>query len=268
MGAWLLNPPPSPYVFDGALSATAIERYETCPLRFKIERFWNVPGEVAAQMQYGHLIHTLLRDYYESLRAGRPKNEDEVLALLREGLADAGFADPVQRELYEKEGTKQLREFVRLQQAAPPADVIGTERSFEITLGGVRVKGRLDRIDRIAGNRVAIIDYKTGKPRTEDHARKSLQLSIYALAAREKWDYEAERLVFYNLADNTEVACKRDPRQLAEACQRVAEVAAEITAGNFDPTPGFHCGWCAYRNLCPATEERLYQIQVQAAGVN
>ena len=144
------------------------------------------------------------------------------------GLADAGFADPVQRELYEKEGTKQLREFVRLQQAAPPADVIGTERSFEITLGGVRVKGRLDRIDRIAGNRVAIIDYKTGKPRTEDHARKSLQLSIYALAAREKWDYEAERLVFYNLADNTEVACKRDPRQLAEACQRVAEVAAEI----------------------------------------
>jgi len=268
VGAWLLNPPPSPYVFDGALSATAIEKYETCPLRFKIDRFWNVPGEVAAQMQYGHLIHTLLRDYYESLRAGRPKNEDEVLALLREGLADAGFADPVQRELYEKEGTKQLREFVRLQQAAPPPDVIGTERSFEITLGGVRVKGRLDRIDRIAGNRVAIIDYKTGKPRTEDHARKSLQLSIYALAAREKWDYDAERLVFYNLADNTEVACKRDPRQLAEACQRVAEVAAEIAAGNFDPTPGFHCGWCAYRNLCPATEERLYQIQVQAAGVN
>ena len=95
-----------------------------------------------------------------------------------------------------------------------------------------------------------------------------MQLSIYALAAREKWDYDAERLVFYNLADNTEVACKRDPRQLAEACQRVAEVAAEITAGNFDPTPGFHCGWCAYRNLCPATEERLYQVQVQAAGVN
>ena len=268
VGAWLLNPPPSPYVFDGALSATAIERYETCPLKFKIDRFWNVPGEVAAQMQYGNVIHTLLRDYYESLRGGRPKGEDEMLALLRESLVAAGFADPVQRELYQKEGTKQLREFVRLQQAAPPVEVIGTELAFEITLGGVRVKGRLDRIDRIAGNRVAIIDYKTGKPRTEDHARRSLQLSIYALAAREKWDYEAERLVFYNLADNSEVACKRDLRQLEEACQRVAQVAADISAGNFDPTPGFHCGWCAYRNLCPATEERLYQIQAQAAGVH
>ena len=268
VGAWLLNPPATPYVFDGALSATLIESYETCPLQFKIKRFWEVPGEVAAQMQYGNTIHTLLRDYYESLRAGRPKSEDEVLALLRAGLAATGFADPVQRELYEKEGTKQLREFVRLQQAAPPAEVIGTERGFEITLAGVRVKGRLDRIDRIAGNRVAIVDYKTGKPRTPQHADKSLQLSIYALAAREKWDYDAERLVFYNLADNSEVASKRDSRQLAEACQRVAEVAAEIKAGNFDPKPGFHCGWCAYRKLCPATEERLYQIQMQAAGVN
>jgi DNA helicase-2/ATP-dependent DNA helicase PcrA len=174
----------------------------------------------------------------------------------------------VQRELYEKEGAKQLREFVRLQQARPPAEVIGTERGFEITLRGVRVKGRLDRIDRIAGNRVAIIDYKTGKPRTPQHADKSLQLSIYALAAREKWDYDAERLVFYNVADNTEVASQRDRRQLEAACERVAAVAAQIKAGNFDPTPGFHCGWCAYRNLCPATEERLYQIQMQVAGVN
>jgi DNA helicase-2/ATP-dependent DNA helicase PcrA len=267
VGAWLLGPPPSPYAFDGALSATLIESYETCPLQFKIKCFWEVPGEVAAQMQYGNAIHTLLRDYYESLRAGRPKSEDKVLALLRASLAATGFADPVQRDLYEKEGTKQLREFVRLQQAAP-TEVIGTERGFEIMLGGVRVKGRLDRIDRIAGNRVAIIDYKTGKPRTPQHADKSLQLSIYALAVREKWDYDAERLVFYNLADNTEVASKRDPRQLAEASDRIAEVAAEIKAGNFDPTPGFHCGWCAYRNLCPATEERLYQIQAQAVGVN
>jgi len=267
VAGWLLNFPQR-YVFDGSLSATLIESYETCPLQFKIGRCWDVPGEVAAQMQYGNVIHTLLRDYYESLRAGRPKSADEMVRLLRDSLASSGMVDPVQRVLYEKEGTVHLREFVRLQQERPQTEVIGTERGFEITLGGVRVKGRLDRIDRIAGNRIAIIDYKTGKPRTDDHARKSLQLSIYAMAAREKWGFEAERLAFYNVADNSEVSCKRDQRQLEDACERVAKVAAEIKAGNFDPTPGFHCNWCAYRNLCPATEERLYQIQVQAAGVN
>ena len=267
VAGWLLNFPQR-YVFDDSLSATLVESYETCPLQFKIGRCWDVPGEVAAQMQYGNVIHTLLRDYYESLRAGRPKGADEMVRLLRDLLAGSGMVDPVQRALYEKEGALQLREFVRLQQERPQTEVIGTERGFEITLGGVRVKGRLDRIDRIAGNRIAIIDYKTGKPRTDDHARKSLQLSIYAMAAREKWGFEAERLAFYNVADNSEVSCKRDQRQLEDACERVAKVAAEIKAGNFDPTPGFHCNWCAYRNLCPATEERLYQIQVQAAGVN
>jgi len=267
VASWLLNSPRA-YAYDGPLSTSLVENYETCPLQFKIGRCWEIPGEVAAQMQYGNVIHTLLRDYYESLRAGRPKSADEMVGLLREALASSGMVDPVQRALYEKEGTVQLREFVRLQQEGQPTEVIGTERAFEITLGGVRVKGRLDRIDRITGNRVAIIDYKTGKPRTDDHARKSLQLSIYALAAREKWGFEAERLAFYNIADNSEVSCRRDQKHLDDACERVAHVAEEIKRGNFDPTPGFHCNWCAYRNLCPATEERLYQIQTQAAGVS
>jgi DNA helicase-2/ATP-dependent DNA helicase PcrA len=191
-----------------------------------------------------------------------------MLALLCASLAAAGFADPVQRELYQREGTIQLSEFVRLQQMRPAADVIGTEQGFEIAIAGVRVKGRLDRIDRIAGNRVAIIDYKTGRPRNSQHADTSLQLSIYALAAREKWNYDPERLTFYNLSDNTEVATKRNRQQLDQACERVATVAAEIRAGNFDPKPGFHCAWCAYRSLCPATEERLYQLETQAMAVS
>ena len=61
-------------------------------MQFKIGRCWEVPGEVAAQMQYGNVIHTLLKDYYESLRAGRPKSADEVVALLRDALANSGMA--------------------------------------------------------------------------------------------------------------------------------------------------------------------------------
>ena len=51
-----------------------------------------------------------------------------------------------------------------------------------------------------------IVDYKTGKPQRQEDADDSLQLSIYALAAREKWGYEAEQLVFYNLEENSAVA--------------------------------------------------------------
>jgi len=51
--------------------------------------------------------------------------------------------------------------------------------------------------------------------------------------------------------------------------ERVAEVAARIAAGEFEANPGRHCAWCVYRELCPATEPRLYTIEPsRKAGVN
>jgi DNA helicase-2/ATP-dependent DNA helicase PcrA len=220
-------------------------------------------------MHYGNAVHTVLKDYFESVRAGRPKPEDDVAQCLIECLGAMHFDDPYQRELYEREGGQQLREFVRRCCGQPPPDVIGTERTFEVTIAGVRVRGRVDRLDRIEGSRVAVVDYKTGTPKMEKDARDSLQLSIYAIAAREQWEFEPERLVFYNLRDNTEVVATRNEQDLAKAGERVKEVAARIGEGHFEARPGFHCRRCRYWSICPATEERLYNIPAaQAVKVN
>jgi hypothetical protein len=39
------------------LSASAIEIYEQCPLRFKLEREWNLPRDVPASLHYGAAMH-------------------------------------------------------------------------------------------------------------------------------------------------------------------------------------------------------------------
>ena len=106
---------------------------------------------------------------------------------------------------------------------------------------------------------VVITDYKTGKAQSQEDSDESLQLSIYALAAREKWGYRAEHLVLYNLEGNSPVVTRRDDFQLREAQIRVTQVAQDIALGRFDPKPGFYCRFCAYRNLCPATEKRLQE---------
>ena len=51
-------------------------------------------------------------------------------------------------------------------------------------------------MDELADGRVVITDYKTGKPQSQEDADESLQLSIYAIAAQEKWGYRADHLVF------------------------------------------------------------------------
>ena len=125
--------------------------------------------------------------------------------------------------------------------------------------------GRIDRIDRASGDAVVITDYKTGRPRSQADADESLQLSLYALAAREKWGYRVERLILHNLEGNTKVSTERSEVQLQEAKLRVEEIAEKITAGEFEPKVGIHCASCAYRVLCPKTEKRIPGVLAAAA---
>jgi RecB family exonuclease len=122
-------------------------------------------------------------------------------------------------------------------------------------LGPVLVRGRIDRVDRLAGSRVAIVDYKTGTAQTQMDANKSLQLSIYMMAAQSLWNLVPERLVLYNMADGSMVESRRTEAQLEVASARIRDVAERIACGDFDPRPGYHCRGCLYRNLCPATEQ-------------
>ena len=89
--------------------------------------------------------------------------------------------------------------------------------------------GRIDRIDRLSDGRVVITDYKTGKAQSQEDSDESLQLSIYALAAREKWGYHADRLVLYNLEGNSAMVTRRSDLELEAAKIRVSGVAANIS---------------------------------------
>ncbi len=95
----------------------------------------------------------------------------------------------------------------------------------------------------------------------EKQAEKSLQLSLYALAARDVLELAPERLVFYNLTTNEPITTSRDERSLKQAEDKVAEVAESIRAGDFPPRPGFVCRYCDFRPLCPA-HEHLVSIRL------
>jgi len=252
-----LSIPPSPGL-GTRLSASAVQRYEICPLQFKLERDWRIPGDVPAAMQFGASMHRVLRAYFDSIRFERPMPDEEVVELLRTDLAQAGIQERYQHDLYMEQGTQQLKEFLSACRRGPLPEVLHTEEFFEIKIGQTTVVGRIDRIDRQPDGQVVITDYKTGRPQVQEDADESLQLTIYALAAREKWDYRSERLVFQNLQENTSVVTLRTVSQLEEAKLKVQDVAQKVAEGRFEPKPGFHCVFCAYRSLCPATENRVY----------
>jgi ATP-dependent DNA helicase UvrD/PcrA len=253
--AWLDLPPIEG--LDARLSASAVETYETCPLQFKFEREWKLARQVHAAMQYGAAMHRVLRTYYDSVRLGRTKGDEELLQLFRDDPGVSGIQDDYQRGLYLKQGLQQLQDFLAGARLAPAPEVLHAEEWFDVQIAGTKVAGRIDRMDRTADGGVNIVDYKTGKARSQEDADESLQLSIYAMAAREKWGYRVGALVFHNLEGNVPVFSRRTEFQLEEARQRVRAVARGIAAGDFDPEPGFHCNFCAFRGLCPAQEKQV-----------
>ena len=254
VSAWIgLELPPPP---QRGLSASAIESYERCPLQFKLNRDWRIPEESHAALQYGGAMHLALRHYFDAVRFERPATAEETIKIFRDEFAKAVLTDDYQRELYEQQGERQLRDFITSAERGLPS-VLHTEQEFTIELAGSKVRGRIDRIDRLDDGSVRIVDYKTGKAKSQDDADDSLQLSIYALAAQQTWGYQASALALQNLEDGSMPTTQRDALQLQTVSIRVEKVGAQIAAGKFDPKTGRHCSWCGFRSLCPATEKNL-----------
>ena len=239
------------------LSASAVDTYERCGLRFKLERDWRLAAKPAAAMQYGAAIHRVLKTYFDSVKLKRPKTDDELIDHFRSYLAEAKIHEAYQHELYENQGVEQLRDFLVAARLLPHPEVLNTEQSFEIRLGETTVAGRIDRIDQRPDGSVAIVDYKTGKARDQEDADESLQLSLYAIAAAEKWGYKVGALIFHNLEENVPVMTTRTESQLTAARGRVEAAAQAIADGIFEAKPGIHCNFCAYRSLCPEKEKRI-----------
>ena len=254
VSAWIALQLPQPP--QRGLSASAIEKYETCPLQFKLSRDWRIPEESHAALQYGGAMHLALRHYYDAVRFSKSATAAEVVQVFRDEFAKAVIPDDYQRELYEHQGQRQLQDFIAVAERGS-LQVLHTEQDFTIEVAGSKVRGKIDRIDRLEDGTVRIVDYKTGKAKTQEDADNSLQLSVYALAAQQKWGYKASALALQNLEDGSMPITTRDDIDLREVVERVREVAQEIAAAAFHPNPGRHCNWCGFRNLCPATEKAL-----------
>jgi DNA helicase-2/ATP-dependent DNA helicase PcrA len=272
LGSWMLLPPA--FATEMALSANAVQSYSACPMKFKLERDWKIPGEAAAAMQYGFAIHTVLKNYYDPAAHAKELSIEDAVQAFRHEFGKGYIDDPVQRKIYQERGEEQLRTLL-LASPRGSANVIATEHKFSFKLGEREIRGRIDRIDQLEDGVVRVIDYKTGAPKDRKFAEESLQLSIYAMAVAQM-NLSPRELVLVNVQDNTMAVAGRTPKQLDTAREKIEDAAEGIRRGQFDPRPGQHCRWCDYRNLCPATEQRVFlpvkpldlEAEKKAAGVN
>jgi RecB family exonuclease len=125
----------------------------------------------------------------------------------------------------------------------------------------VGVKGVADRIELLAGDRLRVIDYKSGYA---PEVKRALQVPVYALCAQETlaardgrpWSIdEASYVTFSGKRALVPVIKERaaDAESiLAAARERLLGVLAGVAAGAFPPRPydPRMCIYCAYASVC------------------
>jgi ATP-dependent helicase/nuclease subunit B len=183
----------------------------------------------------------------------------------------------VQIELAEAGRT--IQELLGLELSRPDFAVIEREQCVDMELGPLRITGRVDRVDRVAGG-VVVIDYKSGAAsaaKWRGERPEEPQMPLYALAFRA----ELAALVYASLKPGSvgfkgiarsaealgdvlparEVAAEEAWDETLAAWQRVLEGMARAHAAgdaSVDPArgPGMNgaCAYCHLATLCRRDE--------------
>jgi DNA helicase-2/ATP-dependent DNA helicase PcrA len=237
---------------DGLLlSASDIETYRTCPLKYKFARVFRIPSEPTINQRFGILVHQVLERYHApDAGQGLP----ELLGLLEAGWRRGGFGDSEEeRQLRAKATQALVRYHDRFREEG--GEPVWFERSFQFKLGPHVLRGRVDRVDRLPEGGYELIDYKTGRPKSAAQLREDVQLSLYAVGAREAWQLEAPQQAYYYVLDDQKVPVERSEEDRDWITDTVLEVGEGIQSQGFEPTPSFAaCSMCDYRIACPAAE--------------
>ena len=272
-----------------SLSFYQVDDYLTCPLKYKYAHVLRVPLAPHHAIVYGAALHKAVQLFHHRHARGHVMSETELDEVFDSAWSNEGFMSRDHEEARLTAGRAALRRF-RLAQLQPDA-VIPTyvEREFSFTLGGDRLRGRWDRVDVVpldeAGSaateastaptadvvsptlgilgpeRVTITDYKSSDVRdpvkARQRARESLQLQIYAMGYEAMTGRLPDAVAMHFLESGLVGEVEVDPKRLAKARDRIAEAAAGMRARDYRPKPDYvACGYCAFRDICPASIAR------------
>jgi len=186
------------------VSVTALDRLRSDPYQFyasailRLKELDALDAEPTPAWQ-GTLAHAILEEWH--------KSHSQLSEIAAEKLAEMN-AHPLLRALWRPRLLKAL-DWVEASIAADPARVPTVIEDWgEMEVSGVKLFGKVDRIDVLPGGTLAVVDYKTGAPPSgrEVEAGYALQLGTLGLMVRagafEKVRGEPVRFEYWSLGSS------------------------------------------------------------------
>ena len=255
-------------VFEGmptplyAASPSRLLAYLDCPRRYRLhylDRPRPAPRPQRAHTSVGIATHNALRDWWDL-----PSERRTAAAageLVRTAWIATGFRDPDQSGRWRRTVTGEVTAY--LQGVDPRQQPRGVERTLSIRTAALTLSGRVDRLDE-RGAELVIVDYKTGRrPCTQEEARTSLPLALYAAAAWTMFRRRCVTVELHHVPTGTVASHTHTGDSLRRKLEEADSIAHDVRAADasfrevgvespsFPPLPSALCPWCDYRAACP-----------------
>ncbi len=241
-------------------SPTTVESYFTCPLRFYLcailglkEPETDDPTQVISATQLGTLVHGLMEKH-----SGGLPDYDAFMAdadLMFDGHLDAhcpfNQADvPVARSEF-------LDIAAKAYAGDPGGKAFAAELETEAVLaGGLRLRGRVDRVEMAADGSLIIVDYKTSHrvSHIDNDVDSCMQALLYA-AMLEQNGIKVSRCEYRYLRLEKTVTCEYNDSVREQLNERLAQLCAALASGDFPcaankPGQDKICEYCPAKRLC------------------
>jgi len=238
------------------LSYTQIALYQSCPLQYKLQYIDGLKPKDKWYFSFGSTLH-LCAQYFFKVRVPPPPSLEELLQFYEKNWISEGYESAEEEAKYKTYGREILSKFWGIHSADFRMPV-AVERIFYIDIEGIKLRGYLDRVDKLESGGLSIVDYKSNQGLfTQDDLESNLQLTLYQLAAEQTWHLPVEKLTLYHLRSNTPCSCAaRDEARLEEARHLVLAVAENIAEKRFPAVENQYCP-CDFAEHCPYYRQKI-----------
>ncbi len=236
------------------LTFSNLQMFDICPLHYRAKVILNIPTPVSSVQSFGISLHNTLYKFYKEIQAGKKIPLKRLLELLENEWINEGYQNKTHEKERFHQAKKILKEFYISEK--PFKNPVGIEIPFSFMLpGGVKVFGKIDRVDR-AGEGIEIIDYKTGEDNPKAEKAHKLQLAMYALAATKVKDPRLNKdpdnisVTIHFLEGNKRKSMSFSKDDLGKLENELIQKVKEIEKSDFSCSKNILCRKCEYRLLC------------------
>ena len=258
------QPAPSvaPEAVPASVSISAYNSLVACPYQFYARHILRLNEldevqEAIEKRDYGERVHDILRRFHERYPQVSGHPFDELEAVMRQ-VSEETFADLLEQDFAARAWLARWYQSLpaylewQAENEAQGWRYAEAESAFDWELEGVRLRGRIDRLD-VRGEEKRVLDYKTQNDQVLRNKLKEpgedVQLACYAYA------HEAADAAFVSIENGKVklVEPKHDVPLLAQLnAERLVQTMDEIRGGAGLPANGIDavCVYCEMRGLC------------------